>query len=251
MIKQLLQKYLQHGHKALRFHNSVHRDLHKIQPQLAQPTSWPENWVIMHYKTYPGTEQLVLPKIREFNTPPLLQVLQNRRSQQSTLPKQITRETLSKILEYAAGLRSTKDEKRHYPSAGARYPIEIYLLIPQHAVLGIESGIYHYHVVNHTLEKINDTNGFMNAVQPLPDPGNTVLTIILSAIWVRSFEKYHNVGYKTTLLETGHLAQNILLMATSLQLCSHPFIAFDEKKLHQALQLPKGESVLYGITISA
>jgi nitroreductase len=47
------------------------------------------------------------------------------------------------------------------------------------------------------------------------------------------------------LREAGHVAQNMLLQATALELAAVPVGGFDPKPIGRALALPPGEQVLY------
>ena len=48
--------------------------------------------------------------------------------------------------------------RRAYPSGGARFPLEIYVFLFK--CKDLVSGIYHYNVLDHSLEKILDENVF-------------------------------------------------------------------------------------------
>ena len=108
---------------------------------------------------------------------------------------------------------------RAHPSGGALYPIETYLVAL--AVEGLAAGVYHYHAPDNCLEPVS--------LGARPDQfGPLVLTatarldaaalVVLSARWEQPIAKYGERSYRVMLLDAGHVAQNLLLVATALGL---------------------------------
>src|SRR5699024_6193524 len=96
-----------------------------------------------------------------------IETLLSRRSTRNFAGKDISFDQLSHLLTLSFGLRSLEcsdEDFRTYASAGARYPIEVYPVILQSN--DIERGIYHYNVVDNSLELIkpgdytNQIDGF-------------------------------------------------------------------------------------------
>jgi SagB-type dehydrogenase family enzyme len=112
---------------------------------------------------------------------------------------------------------------RSVPSGGALYPLEIFPLVRN--VDGLAAGLYHYDPLQRTLEVISEQEtdaalGELIANPPeLGDPAGTcgVAFLLIGVFW-RSRFKYWLRGYQFTLLEAGHVAQNLLLGAEALGL---------------------------------
>lgn len=113
------------------------------------PKKWPKEWTTIDYNKYPRFPLL------KFNNKPLklnhklIDVLHQRKSSQNNRDKiSITLENLIILLQHSLGFKNNNKElnKRVYPSAGARFPLECYLIINN--VDGILSGLYHFDFVN-------------------------------------------------------------------------------------------------------
>ncbi|MBF6468642.1 SagB family peptide dehydrogenase [Nocardia beijingensis] len=135
----------------------------------------------------------------------------------------VTVTQLGELLFRAAGARDrtrTAPPGRPYPSGGAAYEIEIYLVA--HAVTGIERGIYHYRPVDHTLCPI--TTGEHPALAQFLRPigptlgGATPQALLIIAAEDSVLRKYAQIGYSLMLRNAGVLTQNLYLVATALGL---------------------------------
>jgi len=200
---------------------------------------WPASWKTIFFKTYPRYEAIPLSK-NFLELGDFVNILEKRtsiREFDTSLPIQI--EELSTILHYAAGIKSTSTKKRHHPSGGGRYPLEVYMLANR--VTGVPSGLYHYDVRGHALEHIRqgDRLSMFSKVLKLRDEWakEGAAMIIVTAVWNRSFTKYKNLGYLHTLIEAGHLGQNLQLTATALNVASSPLTGFNINELQSLLDL--------------
>lgn len=138
---------------------------------------------------------------------------------------------------------------RPYPSGGALYPIEAYVL---GNIEGHGNYAYHYQPKNHSLEKLwqiknEDMTEVMNSSASQICPA----LIVLTSRWFRSEQKYRDFSYNLSLLEAGHVAQNILLSSVAANLCTCPIGGFDERIISRLLDLfPNEEDPIYVITVS-
>jgi SagB-type dehydrogenase family enzyme len=110
---------------------------------------------------------------------------------------------------------------RSIPSAGALYPLEVYALCQR--VNGVRDGLYHYSVWNHALEPVRPGMSIEDFREALPAPSfidDANVLLFLAAIFLRTQRKYGPRGYRFILLEAGHAAQNICLMAVQAGLAS-------------------------------
>ena len=75
--------------------------------------------------------------------------------------------------------------------------------------------------------------------------------IVLTGVWGRSSAKYGDFAYLLALLEAGHMSQNILLVATALNLQTRPMMGFDDDIIPQLLDLdPEEEQPVLSIMLS-
>ena len=119
----------------------------------------PESWVKIHFKTYPRLNRIELSsEIRKDKKIP--NIINSRRSIRKFSGKTISYDELSYLLNVSCGLRylgkSINDSRRPYPSAGGRYPLEIYPVILN--CKGIKNGLYHYNVRENSLEVLLEQN---------------------------------------------------------------------------------------------
>ncbi len=107
---------------------------------------------------------------------------------------------------------------RPVPSGGGLYPLEIYLLVRQ--VDGLEPGIYHYEVIDHTLERLDLELVPVSRLTELflgqSYAADASMVVVITAVLERSLAKYADRGYRLVLLEAGHTVQNLNLVATAL-----------------------------------
>ncbi|MBN1887937.1 MAG: SagB/ThcOx family dehydrogenase [Thermoflexales bacterium] len=135
------------------------------------------------------------------------------------LDQPISQEELSRLLYAAQGITRSQGELRAAPSAGALYPIDLYVAVRK--VTDLEPGLYHYAVQGHGLEllKAEDVNaGVMSAGLAQGQLGRASVCFILAATFQRTRWKYHERSYRYVLIEAGHVGQNICLAAVSMGL---------------------------------
>src|SRR5271157_1697511 len=101
----------------------------------------------IHYKEYPRFKRITLPK-KFIKDSSFENVLEKRKSTREFKNKKLSLNEISKLLFYSFGITTVKESgnwdtaKRTYPSAGARYPLEVYPVIFHSS--DVAPGIYHY-----------------------------------------------------------------------------------------------------------
>lgn len=180
------------------------------------------------YKTYPGAAKVKLPKPAP-GKGTLRDALDRRRSIRNYSAKPISLEELSSLLFAASGKTGSAFgvPLRTAPSAGALYPVELYVLAPR--VDGLEPGLYHYTVRDHGLEAVKKGDFTKPARKASLDQEmveDAPVTFVLSAIFDRVRSKYGERGYRYAYMEAGHISQNIYLQAASMGLGSVSMGAF-------------------------
>jgi len=205
------------------------------------------------YKQYPRFPKIKLPK--KFNITLFEKTIIERRSKREFKGEPISLSQLSKLLFFSAGItRYDKDwDKclRAYPSAGARYPLEVYLLILN--VEKVENGIYHYNVKYHTLELIKKGICKKDIVKYTCNQKwikKASVIFVITAVFRRTIMKYDERGYRYVFLDCGHLAQNIYLVATKMKLGCCAIGGFYDDKINKMIGIDgKNESAIYLIAV--
>lgn len=183
--------------------------------------NWPEAWKITYYKAYPRFDQIILPDPSRSKFD-LYSTLVSRKTCRDFSTQLIKVNQLSDLLYYSIGMKkiveNNSSNNRMYPSAGARYPLEVYLIIFKSEQLRM--GVYHYHFKTHSLEVILPEPVFEQAMQQLNQSWirKAGILIVISAVFERTEMKYKDRGYRHILTEYGHIAQNLYLVSTALGL---------------------------------
>jgi len=173
-------------------------------------------------------------------------VLEHRRSPELFDGDRCERRQLERVL---SGLKIT-DEKfgngvRAYPSAGARYPNEIYLSVSE--VSDIDPGVYHFNILEECLEKICDEpiRADVYEMNGQEFVNSTAFFVILTSNFGRSTEKYGIRGYRYAYFEAGHMTQNLILCAEATGLAARPIGGFMEDTIDELLMLSNEETSIY------
>lgn len=189
---------------------------------------------------------------------PLLHLLHARQSRRQFQPRMMSQATLSTLLAGSYGLTrldrlpdSLTALFRTVPSAGALYPLELYLSLEN--VEGMPDGLHHYNVREHSLEQLKDkaaATEVHSALLTEPFIRHANLVFYLAAVFKRTQKKYGPRGYRYILLEAGHVAQNICLLATEQGLGSLCMGGFMDAKLNRLLGLSGDEeAVVYSVAV--
>jgi SagB-type dehydrogenase family enzyme len=219
---------------------------------------WPQTWKQVDFKQYKRFPEILLP-VPTVVSSTLEEVLNARTSSRVfDQAAEFSLIELSTILHYGFGLkvsvggmRTSTDKKlaqtrRYYPSGGARYPLEVYVFV--HSVTGVDSGVYHYDVSNHSLRLLGDET-ILQEISPLlhKNSQNPKVIMVLSTKQERNAIKYKEHGYDMLGLECGHAAQSALLVATALAKKSYGFFGYDIEQLAKMLDLDDDELIFYAL----
>jgi SagB-type dehydrogenase family enzyme len=177
------------------------------------------------YKSYPGKRKVRLLPWKGAEAP-LFSTLADRHSTRSFTGKPISLQQLSRIVYYTWGRISTYMTPefgqllhKTSPSAGARHPIEAYAIVNR--VVGLDAGIYHYSVKDHSLELLKKGDFRKKSVSLTGHEWikNASVLFIMTAVVARTAWKYRIPRvYRAFLLDAGHLSQSFLLVSTALGL---------------------------------
>jgi SagB-type dehydrogenase family enzyme len=173
------------------------------------------------------------------------EALKSRRSRRSYGSEPLNLGELSQLLWAAQGLTSDWGG-RTAPSAGATYPLEVYVAVGR--VEGVEPGVYHYLPESHSIELTASGDvrrDLMREALGQEWVGNAPVTIVLAAVFERTTGRYGSRGVMYVHMEAGHAGQNIYLQAESLDLGTVAIGAFSEDGVARVVGLPGNERPLY------
>ncbi|MFZ2314421.1 MAG: SagB/ThcOx family dehydrogenase [Gammaproteobacteria bacterium] len=176
------------------------------------------------------------------------EALKKRRSLRSYKNLPITLQEVGQLLWAAQGITADNGFPTA-PSAGALYPLEIYLVAGN--IEKLIPGIYHYIPAKHTLQKLKEGDARIQLAKAAigQEPVKFgAADIVITAVFSRTTKKYGNRGTRFVLMEAGHVAQNIYLEAASLNLGTVSIGAFDDTQIKYILNI-KEEDPLYILPI--
>ena len=152
---------------------------------------------------------------------------------------------IAQLLWAAQGITS-EEGHRTSPSAGALYPLEIYLVSGN--INNLPAGVYHYTPLDHSLTLIEagDKRKLLAASALMQGSINrSAGVIVISGVYARTTIKYFERGKKYVHMEAGHCSQNIYLQAVSLDIGTVVMGAFTDTLVKKVLKLPREAEPLY------
>jgi SagB-type dehydrogenase family enzyme len=179
----------------------------------------------------------------------LEKTLLHRRSVREFSSRRLELWHISQLAWAAQGITGA-DAHRTAPSAGALFPLEIYVTVGN--VIGLAPGIYKYGIRNHDLiQWLPGDNRRQLCAAALSQDSilRAPVVFILSAIYERTTAKYGERGIRYVHMEAGHAAQNLLLQAAALNLGAVLVGAFDDLEVKRILNLKTQEAPLYLIPV--
>lgn len=188
---------------------------------------------------------------------PLGAAIAGRRSARRFGRGPISAATLAALLEAAYGVTGSLDDAdgwtqplRAAPSGGALYPLDLFVAV--HAVTDVPAGLYRFEPLEHGLEEIGVVDHLPAATAYPALAEAAAATVVIAATFWRARFKYGLRAYRFALFEAGHVAQNLLLAATSLELAAVPLGGFYDRRLDDALGLDGVDrSSLYVVCVGA
>mgnify|MGYP001816195912 FL=1 len=168
----------------------------------------------------------------------LEQVIAQRRSQREFTNSRLTMAEVGQLFWSAQGITDPRG-LRAAPSAGALYPLELYLVAG--TIEDMAPGIYHYRPDRHQLIKTNSGDSRLALARAALSQGwiaDAAAVIVFAADYQRTMKKYGHRSERYVHIETGHAAENLFLQAQSLGLATVVVGAFDDAALASVLRLP-------------
>jgi SagB-type dehydrogenase family enzyme len=200
--------------------------------------------------TSSGKDSMIaLPEPRQDSNVSIEQSLLQRRSTRSYTGESLTLAEVSQLLWAAQGVTDSRGF-RTAPSAGALYPLEVYLVTGE--VKGLEAGIYQYEPVQHGLYLL--TSGdyrreLSDAALSQSSVADGAMAVVFTAVYERTTVKYGERGIRYVYIELGHAAQNLCLQAVAMDLGVVTIGAFTDERVAEILDLPDDEAPLYIVPV--
>ncbi len=194
------------------------------------------------------TDYIQLPEPSKSGKMTLEEALYLRRSVREFSDKPLNLNELSQLLWASQG--KVKSGRRSAPSAGALYPLEIYVVCGN--VKGLSPAVYRYDLKKHSLHKVvdGDKRGpLASAALGQYWVRNAPVSIVITAVFERTTRKYGERGIRYVFMEVGHVGQNILLQAVAIKLGAVPVGAFYDEEVKRVLNISENEQPLYIISV--
>ena len=195
-------------------------------------------------ETLSPRETVDLPKPSIRGELSLEETLKARRSRREFTKTPLSLESLSQLLWAAQGI-THREGYRTAPSAGALYPLEMYVATAE--------GFHRYEPRKHRLVRHLDEDVRRGMYRAGLEQGAILeapAVFVIAAVYERTEAKYGKErSPRYVHLEAGHAAQNLLLQAVSLGLGAVPIGAFHDAQIQRALSLPARHRPLYLIPV--
>jgi len=198
----------------------------------------------MRRKTSESGEVRALPRPETKGSIRLEESIAARRSVREFEDEPLTDRQLSQLLWATQGITGAGG-LRSAPSAGALYPLEVYV--------AAESGLYHYQPERHSIrvERTDDLRPAICRASLRQDAIREAPAVfVIAGVHARTAKQYGKASsLRYVDMEIGHAAQNLLLQAVALGLGGVPIGAFHEDRVRRLLVLPEVEEPLYLVPI--
>ena len=153
---------------------------------------------------------------------------------------------VSQLLWDADGLSDPRG-LRTAPSAGATYPLDLYLVVGERGVNNLPAGVYHYLVAEHALKAVAPGEARPAVVRTCLHQtwmAEAPVMVVITGDYRRCMARYGQRGIRYTHMESGNVSQNLFLAAEDLGLGAGIVGAFEDKALGQVLHLPPAHEPL-------
>lgn len=165
-------------------------------------------------------------------------LLQQRRSVRDYQDVPLSLDEIGQLLWAAQGITNPQGF-RTAPSAGALYPLELYLAVGR--VEGLGEGIYHYNPNKHQLKMVasgDQRDALARAALGQSWIADAAAVVAFTAVYARTARKYGGRSERYVHIEVGHAAQNLFLQAEELGLGTVDVGAFNDNDVAKLLQIP-------------
>jgi len=189
--------------------------------------------------------RIILPEPRCDSDVSVEEALLKRRSVRNYTDDALTLQELAQLLWAAQGITDPSG-KRTAPSAGALYPLEVYVVVG--GVENVAKGVYRYRPHQHELVRVlegEQREALARAALSQQCVADGTIDIVITGVYDRTTGKYGDRGVRYVHMEAGHAAQNIYLQTVAMNLGMVVIGAFYDDQVKEVLNLPENEEPLY------
>jgi len=199
----------------------------------------------------------------------LEEAIRRRRSRRDFTDAPLTMEQLAQLLWACQGVTGERPTRRGpsrespplvsaleraAPSAGATFPMEIFVAVGARTAGDLDAGLYHYHSAEHALQKTFD--GDVRPQIAAAALGQDFLesapvVILMAAESARTSRRYGERADRYVAMEAGHIGQNVYLQAEALGLGTVAVGAFHDEQVAAAFRLPKELKPVYVMPVGS
>ncbi len=196
-------------------------------------------------KTAQKEDYIFLHHIQASSTTSIEEAIINRRSTREYKKESLTYKDISQILWAAQGLTDKDRGFRAAPSAGALYPLELYLVVGD--VSQLSAGVYRYCPDKHALILVSSGDKRIVLAEAAVSQNwihKAPASIVICGVYERTVPKYKDRAERYVHMEAGAVAENIALQCISLEMGTVFVGAFDDKLVRSVITAAKKETPL-------
>lgn len=189
------------------------------------------------------TKKIPLPSPETQSEVSVEQAIAERRSARDFTGQALEIDSVGQLLWAAQGVTSSQG-RRTAPSAGALYPLEVYIVAGKLADL--DPGVYQYRPDDHSLSLHVSGDVRIELARAARQAwiADAPMVLVVAAVYERTRRKYGSRTERYVHMEVGHVAQNIYLQTESLGLGTVMVGAFRDAEIQTVLHLPSREAPL-------
>ncbi len=195
---------------------------------------------VMNQRTARAGQEISLPEPVADGELSVEKAISQRRSVRSFSDEPLTLDQVSQILWSAQGITDKRRNFRAAPSAGATYPLEVYLASGR--IDGLEAGVFRYVPQDHSLVRVmegDQRDDLYNKALRQDPVRSAPAVMVIAGVFKRTTSRYGSRGENYVYMEVGHAGQNIHLQAEALGLGTVVIGAFDDSGVQKVLGLPR------------
>jgi len=182
----------------------------------------------------------VVPLPRPGKTGPLSveEAITRRRSVRKFRDAPVLLTEVSQLLWAAQGITGEDGVRRAAPSAGAKYPMEIFVVAGK--VDDLAPGVYRYLPETHSLARVrrgDRRSELCDEALSQEWVEQAALNIVITGVYERTMEKYGERGIRYVHIEVGAVAENIYLQAETMGLGTTFVGAFSDEGVKKLLRI--------------
>jgi len=195
---------------------------------------------------------ILLPEVIKKGRISVEEAIAERRTIRDFNDSPISMAQLSSLCWAAQGTTQEGGFKRAAPSAGALYPIFLYVAVGDGTIEGIEAGVYKYITKGHGLKKVLDGDkrgAIARASLEQTWMRHAAVSFVITVDYDRITPKYGKRGIPYAHYEAGHVAQNIMLEAVALGLGAGIVGAFSDEAVARESGIAENELPLLALPV--